>query len=50
MGDKRNRLFEMAEEGLLDPLTLARDLLGWLSEDECDEFARANDIGLGNDE
>ena len=37
------RLLEMAEEGLIDWETLARDALGWMSEAEVKEFAQRND-------
>jgi hypothetical protein len=33
----------MAEEGLIDWETLARDALGWMSEDEVRRFAQRND-------
>ena len=37
------KLTELAEEGVLDWETLARDLMGWMSEDEVQQFALAND-------
>mgnify|MGYP001627129791 CR=1 FL=1 len=37
------KLIEMAEEGLIDWESLARDALGWMSEDEVKQFARRND-------
>ena len=37
-----NRLIDMAEEGIVDWETLARDLLGWMSEAGVAEFARHN--------
>lgn len=37
------KLIEMAEEGLIDWESLARDLMGWMSEDEVKQFARRND-------
>ena len=36
-------LLDMAEQGVIDWETLARDALGWMSEDEVAEFARRND-------
>lgn len=50
MADNRDRLYEMLESGALDAMTLARDLLGWLSDDDCKDFAHANDISLEDDE
>ena len=50
MAKHRDRLFDMMEEGYLDPETLATDLLGWLSDDDCKEFAERNDIELFPDE
>lgn len=38
-----NRLVEMAEDGLIDWESLARDLLGYLSEADVRDFARSND-------
>jgi len=38
-----SELLDMAEQGMLDWETLARDALGWMSEDEVAEFARRND-------
>lgn len=46
MGKHRNKLIELLDEGLLDPKQLANDLLGFLSEDDCEEFAQKNDIDL----
>lgn len=43
-------LIDMAEQGMLDWETLARDLLGWMSEAEVAEFARRNDYIQGDDE
>lgn len=36
-------LIDMAEQGMIDWETLARDLMGWMSEAEVAEFARRND-------
>jgi hypothetical protein len=33
----------LAEQGVIDWETLARDALGWMSEAEVAEFARRND-------
>lgn len=38
-----SQLLDMADEGMIDWETLARDALGWMSEDEVAEFARRND-------
>ena len=38
-----SELIDMAEQGLIDWETLARDSLGWMSEAEVAEFARRND-------
>lgn len=37
------KLLELGEEGVIDWETLARDLLGWMSEDEVQQFALKND-------
>lgn len=37
------KLIELAEEGVIDWETMARDLLGWMSEDEVERFALSND-------
>jgi hypothetical protein len=50
MAKHRDKLFEMLEYGLLDPVTLARDLMGYMSDDEVKEFARMNDIELFPDD
>lgn len=50
MGMNRNRLIELLDEGSLCPEQLANDLLGYLSEDECEDFARKNDIQLFEEE
>lgn len=46
MAKNRDRLFVMLEDGTLDAKTLASDLLGYLSDDECEDFAHKNDIEL----
>ena len=46
MAENRDKLLQMVEEGQLDATTMVRDLLNWLSEDECVEFAHAHDIEL----
>ena len=38
-----SQLLDLAEEGVIDWESLARDALGWMSEDEVAEFARRND-------
>ena len=50
MAKHRGRLFEMLESGEIDAFTLARDLMGYLSDDECADFAHKNDIQLFPDE
>jgi hypothetical protein len=50
MAKHRNRLFEMLEEGTLDAFTLARDLMGYMSDDDVKDFAEKNDIELFPDE
>lgn len=46
MAKHRDRLFQMLEEGALDAHQLARDLMGYMSDDECKDFAHSNDIEL----
>lgn len=46
MAKHRDRLFDMLESGELDAFTLARDLMGYMSDDECADFAHKNDIEL----
>lgn len=46
MAKHRNRLYELMEDGALDATTLARDLLGYMSDDDCKDFAQRNDIEL----
>jgi hypothetical protein len=36
-------IIDYAEQGLIDWETLARDALGWMSEDEVRRFAQRND-------
>ncbi len=36
-------VLDLAEQGVIDWETLARDALGWMSESEVAEFARRND-------
>lgn len=50
MAKNRDKLIELLDDGVLDPKMLARDLLGWLSDDECAEFAHANDIQLEDED
>lgn len=45
-----SELLDMAEQGLIDWETLARDALGWMSEDEVAEFARRNDYVRDEDD
>lgn len=46
MAKHRDRLFELLEDGTLDAHTLARDLMGYMSDDEVKDFAEKNDIEL----
>ncbi len=50
MAIHRDKLADMLSDGVLDARTLARDLLGYLSDDDCADFARMNDIDLGLDD
>ena len=43
-------LLDMAEQGMIDWETLARDALSWMSESEVEEFARRNDYIQSLDE
>ncbi len=46
-----SELLDLADQGVIDWETLARDALGWMSEDEVAEFARRNDyINEGDEE
>ncbi len=45
-----SELLDLAEQGVLDWETLARDALGWMSESEVAEFARRNDYIQEEDE
>ena len=38
-----SELLDLAEQGVIDWESLARDALGWMSEAEVAEFARRND-------
>ena len=38
-----SELLDMAEQGLIDWETLARDVLGWMSEADVAEFAQRTD-------
>lgn len=44
------RILEMIDEGSLDAKTIARDLLGYLSEDDVRDFAHRNDIPVSDDD
>ena len=43
-------LLEMVEQGMVDKDSLIQDLLGWMSEDEVEQFARRNDYIQSLDE
>jgi hypothetical protein len=45
-----NQLLDMMDDGLLDPRQVAQDLLGFLSEDEVQDFAETNDYPITIDE
>lgn len=45
-----SELLDLAEQGVIDWESLARDLLGWISEAEVAEFARRNDYVQGDEE
>ena len=45
-----SELLDLAEQGVIDWESLARDALGWMSEDEVAEFARRNDYIRDNGE
>ena len=45
-----SELLDLAEEGVIDWETLARDALGWMSEADVAEFARRNDYIQDEDE
>ena len=45
-----SELLDMAEQGMIDWETLARDALGWMSEAEVAEFAKRNDYITDTDE
>jgi hypothetical protein len=38
MGKFRNKLLEMVEDGLIDPVVAFRDALNYMSEDEAEQF------------
>lgn len=44
------QLLDLAEQGVIDWETLARDALGWMSEHEVEQFARRNDYITDEDE
>jgi hypothetical protein len=44
------RLLQLVEEGVIDPATLARGLLGYMSEDDVADFARANEYLADDDD
>lgn len=37
-----NEVLDLAEQGVIDWESLARDALGWMSEDEVNQFAQHN--------
>ena len=45
-----SELLDLAEQGVIDWETLARDALGWMSEAEVARFAQSNDYIVEEDE
>ena len=45
-----SELLDLAEQGVIDWESLARDALGWMSEAEVAEFAKRNDYITEQDE
>lgn len=45
-----SELLDLAEQGVIDWESLARDALGWMSEHEVAQFARSNDYITDSDE
>ena len=45
-----SELIDLAEQGVIDWETLARDALGWMSEAEVARFAQSNDYIVEEDE
>jgi hypothetical protein len=45
-----SELLDLAEQGVIDWETLARDALGWMSEADVAEFAKRNDYITEQDE
>jgi hypothetical protein len=45
-----SELLDLAEQGVINWETLARDALGWMSEAEVAEFARRNDYIVDQEE
>ena len=41
-----DRLFDLMDEGIIDPKNLAQSLIYWVSEESIREFVRANDFEL----
>jgi len=46
MSGNREKLIDMLLDGAIDAQTLAINLLGYLSQEECADFAHQNDIEL----
>ena len=45
-----NRLLEMVEEGLLDPVEVVRMCVKWMSEDDVAEMMKANELEDSEDD
>jgi hypothetical protein len=50
MRDAANKILEMVDEGLLDMKTVLEACLGYMSEDDVADMARANDIDLEDED
>lgn len=49
MSPWRSAVLELLDEGVLNADTLARDLVGWLSDHDVKEFVQANDLPIAED-
>lgn len=45
-----NEVLDLAEQGLIDWETLARDALGWMTEADVAKFAHSNDYLVDTEE
>ena len=44
------KLLDLLDQGVIDPNKLARDLLGYLSEDDVTDFCHKNDLDFDESE